>query len=264
MDKTSLIGIILAFIALSVGMVLKGVSLTALINPAAILIIVVGTISAVVIAFPSSEIKKTPKLFGKIFKDSKLPTIQEMIPLFSNWAQIARREGLLALEANLEEVDDDFLKNGLSMAVDGQSAEFIRDVLTEEVDAMSERHQSGALIFTQAGTYAPTLGVLGAVVGLIAALANMGDIEALGHAISAAFVATLLGIFTGYVLWHPFANKLKRKSKEEVKLRLIMIEGILSVLEGQSPKVIEQKLLMYLPAKERANFVIEEGENQNG
>ncbi|MEK5496882.1 flagellar motor stator protein MotA [Bacillus sp. FSL M8-0077] len=264
MDKTSLIGIILAFIALSVGMVLKGVSLTALINPAAILIIVVGTISAVVIAFPSGEIKKTPKLFGKIFKDSKLPTIQEMIPLFSNWAQIARREGLLALEASLEEVDDDFLKNGLSMAVDGQSAEFIRDVLTEEVDAMSERHQSGALIFTQAGTYAPTLGVLGAVVGLIAALANMGDIEALGHAISAAFVATLLGIFTGYVLWHPFANKLKRKSKEEVKLRLIMIEGILSVLEGQSPKVIEQKLLMYLPAKERANLVIEEGEKQNG
>ena len=149
MDKTSLIGIILAFIALSVGMVLKGVSLTALINPAAILIIVVGTISAVVIAFPSSEIKKTPKLFGKIFKDNKLPTIQEMIPLFSNWAQIARREGLLALEASLEEVDDDFLKNGLSMAVDGQSAEFIRDVLTEEVDAMSERHQSGSLIFTQ-------------------------------------------------------------------------------------------------------------------
>ncbi|MDM5319663.1 flagellar motor stator protein MotA [Bacillus altitudinis] len=264
MDKTSLIGIILAFIALSVGMVLKGVSLTALINPAAILIIVVGTIAAVVIAFPSSEIKKTPKLFGKIFKDNKLPTIQEMIPLFSNWAQIARREGLLALEASIEEVDDDFLKNGLSMAVDGQSAEFIRDVLTEEVDAMSERHQSGALIFTQAGTYAPTLGVLGAVVGLIAALANMGDITKLGHAISAAFVATLLGIFTGYVLWHPFANKLKRKSKEEVKLRLIMIEGILSVLEGQSPKVIEQKLLMYLPAKERANFVIEEGEKQNG
>ncbi|QLI45036.1 flagellar motor stator protein MotA [Bacillus pumilus] len=262
MDKTSLIGIILAFIALSVGMVLKGVSLTALINPAAILIIVVGTIAAVVIAFPSSEIKKTPKLFGKIFKDNQLPTIQEMIPLFSNWAQIARREGLLALEASIEEVDDDFLKNGLSMAVDGQSAEFIRDVLTEEVDAMSERHQSGALIFTQAGTYAPTLGVLGAVVGLIAALANMGDIEALGHAISAAFVATLLGIFTGYVLWHPFANKLKRKSKEEVKLRLIMIEGILSVLEGQSPKVIEQKLLMYLPAKERANLVIEEGENK--
>ncbi|MGG5832401.1 motility-associated protein, partial [Bacillus pumilus] len=157
MDKTSLIGIILAFIALSVGMVLKGVSLTALINPAAILIIVVGTIAAVVIAFPSSEIKKTPKLFGKIFKDNKLPTIQEMIPLFSNWAQIARREGLLALEASIEEVDDDFLKNGLSMAVDGQSAEFIRDVLTEEVDAMSERHQSGALIFTQAGTYALSL-----------------------------------------------------------------------------------------------------------
>ncbi|MGE6631142.1 flagellar motor stator protein MotA [Bacillus sp. NPDC077027] len=264
MDKTSLIGMILAFIALGVGMVMKGVSLTALANPAAILIIIVGTLAAVVIAFPSSEIKKAPKLFVKLFQDNNLLSIEELIPLFSNWAQVARREGLLALEASLEEVDDEFLKNGLSMAVDGQSAEFIRDILTEEVDAMEERHQSGALIFTQAGTYAPTLGVLGAVVGLIAALANMGDIDKLGHAISAAFVATLLGIFTGYVLWHPIANKLKRKSKEEVKLRLIMIEGILSVLEGQSPKVIEQKLLMYLPAKERANIVIEEGEKQNG
>ena len=126
------------------------------------------------------------------------------------------------------------------MAVDGQSAEFIRDIMTEEVEAMEDRHQAGAAIFTQAGTYAPTLGVLGAVIGLIAALSNMNNTEALGHAISAAFVATLLGIFTGYVLWHPFANKLKRKSKQEVKLREIMIEGVLSVLEGQAPKVIEQ------------------------
>lgn len=103
---------------------------------------------------------------------------------------------------------------------------------------MEERHTSGAAIFTQAGTYAPTLGVLGAVVGLIAALADMNDIEKLGHAISAAFMATLLGIFTGYVLWHPFANKLKRKSALEVKQKRMMIEGILSVLEGEAPRVI--------------------------
>ncbi|HBO5952223.1 TPA: flagellar motor protein MotA, partial [Pseudomonas aeruginosa] len=163
-----------------------------------------------------------------------------------------------------EDVDDAFLKNGLSMAVDGQSAEFIRDIMTEEVEAMEDRHQAGAAIFTQAGTYAPTLGVLGAVIGLIAALSNMNNTEALGHAISAAFVATLLGIFTGYVLWHPFANKLKRKSKQEVKLREIMIEGVLSVLEGQAPKVIEQKLLMYLPANERAKVIEQEGEANNG
>ncbi|ATX83858.1 MULTISPECIES: flagellar motor stator protein MotA [Bacillus] len=264
MDKTSIIGIILALIALSVGMVLKGVSLSALANPAAILIILFGTISAVIIAFPGKEIKKVPALFKVLFKENKQLTIAQLIPMFSQWAQIARREGLLALEASIEDVDDAFLKNGLSMAVDGQSAEFIRDIMTEEVEAMEDRHQAGAAIFTQAGTYAPTLGVLGAVIGLIAALSNMNNTEALGHAISAAFVATLLGIFTGYVLWHPFANKLKRKSKQEVKLREIMIEGVLSVLEGQAPKVIEQKLLMYLPANERAKVAEQEGETNNG
>lgn len=170
MDKTSLIGIILAFVALSVGMVLKGVSFSALANPAAILIIIAGTISAVVIAFPTKEIKKVPALFRVLFKENKQLTIEELIPMFSEWAQLARREGLLALEASIEDVDDAFLKNGLSMAVDGQSAEFIRDIMTEEVEAMEDRHQAGAAIFTQAGTYAPTLGVLGAVIGLIAAL----------------------------------------------------------------------------------------------
>jgi chemotaxis protein MotA len=246
---------------------MKGDSPSVLVNPAAWLIILVGTIAAVVIAFPIRELKKVPKLFGILFKEKKMIEINELIPMFSEWAQIARREGLLALEANLNEIDDEFLKNGMSMAVDGQSADFIRDVLTEEVEAMEERHQVGAGIFTQAGTYAPTLGVLGAVVGLIAALADMSDTEALGHAISAAFVATLLGIFTGYVLWHPFANKLKRKSKQEVKVREVMIEGILSILEGQAPKVIEQKLLMYVSPSERSSIVIpdgDKGDSSNG
>ncbi|HZH62067.1 MAG TPA: flagellar motor stator protein MotA [Metabacillus sp.] len=251
MDKTSLIGLFLAIIAVGVGMFLKGVSPSVLLNPAALLIIVLGTIAAVVIAFPTSEIKKVPKLFGIIFKDHKTLTIQELIPLFSEWAQVARKEGLLALEAKLSEVEDPFLKSGLLMAVDGQNAEFIRDVMTEEIEAMEERHQASATIFTQAGTYAPTLGVLGAVVGLIAALSDMSNTDELGHAISAAFVATMLGIFTGYVLWHPFANKLKRKSKQEAQVKQVMIEGVLSVLEGQAPKAIEQKLATYLPVAER-------------
>lgn len=254
MDKTSIIGIFLGIMAIIVGMVLKGVSISVLINPAAIVIIIIGTIAAVVIAFPTNEIKRIPKLFRVLFKDTQTYTIQELIVLFSEWAQIARKEGLLALEAKLQEIDDPFLKTGLSMAVDGQSAEFIRDVMTEEINAMEERHEAGAAIFSQAGTYAPTLGVLGAVLGLIAALANLENIEELGHSISAAFVATLLGIFTGYVLWHPFANKLKRKSQQEVLVRQVMIEGILSILEGQAPRTIQQKLAFYLPEKERAKI----------
>lgn len=258
MDKTSIIGLILGIIAVGVGMVLKGVSVVALVNPAAILIILLGTVASVTIAFPTSEIKRVPKLFGIIFKEKQQMNPVDLIKMISEWAQLARKEGLLALEAKTNEIDDPFLKNGLSLAVDGQSADYIRDILNEEIEAMEERHAGGAQIFSQAGTYAPTLGVLGAVIGLIAALGNMSDTDVLGQAISAAFVATLLGIFTGYVLWHPFANKLIRKSKQEARLKGMMIEGILSVLEGEAPRIIEQKLASYLPVGDRKAF-LEEG-----
>lgn len=263
MDLSSVVGIILAFVSLIVGMSMKGVSLGALANPAAILIIIFGTASAVIIAFPMKELKRVPKLFGALFKETKLTSDAEIIKMFSQWADLARREGLLALEGKASDIEDPFLKNGLSLAIDGQNADYIRDVLSEEVEAMENRHASGALIFTQAGTYAPTLGVLGAVVGLIAALQDMSDIAKLGHAISAAFVATLLGIFTGYVMWHPFANKLKRKSAVEVKQKQLIIEGILSVLEGEAPRVIEQKLASYLSLEER-KAITGEGDGGGG
>ncbi|MEG9298320.1 flagellar motor stator protein MotA [Mangrovibacillus sp. Mu-81] len=251
MDKTSVIGVIMGLIAVGAGMFFKGVSPVALFNPAAILIILLGTAAAVTIAFPTHEIKKVPKLFGMLFKEQSVQDPKEIIQYFSEIADVARKEGLLALESKSQEVEDQFLKDGLSLAVDGQSADYIRDVLHEEIDAMEDRHSAGASIFSQAGTYAPTLGVLGAVIGLIAALGNMENTEEMGHAIAAAFIATLLGIFTGYVLWHPFANKLKRKSKREVQLKMMMVEGILSIIEGESPRVIEQKLASYLPASDR-------------
>lgn len=251
MDKSSLIGLILGFIAVFVGMILKGAKLAALNNPAAFLIIIVGTIAAVMISFPMNELKKIPKLFKIIFNEQKLPNISELIPIFSEWAVIARKEGLLALESKTQEIEDPFLNHGMKMVIDGQPPEVVRDLLEEEVDAMEDRHAVGASIFTLAGTYAPTLGVLGAVVGLIAALGDMSDMEKLGHAISAAFIATLLGIFTGYVLWHPFANKLKRKSQQEALIKRVMIEGILAIQEGASPRVIEDKLATYVPESER-------------
>jgi chemotaxis protein MotA len=255
MDLATVIGVIMGLIAVGVGMVLKGVDISVLVNPAAILIIIVGTVAAVTIAFPMSELKKVPQLFKILFTNQKMTSNQELIKLFSDLAQLARKEGLLALEVRINDIDDSFLKSGLTLAVDGQNADYIRDVLSEEIEAMEERHQAGAQIFTQAGTYAPTLGVLGAVIGLIAALGDMSDTVSLGHAISAAFVATLLGIFTGYVLWHPFANKLKRKSQIEVQYKYMIIEGILSILEGEAPRVIEQKLASYLPAGERVKLL---------
>ncbi len=251
MDIASVVGIILALIAIGVGMMFKGVSPAVLVNPAALLIIILGTIAAVTIATPLNDLKKVPKLIGIVFKEQNQISLKDLIPLFTNLSQIARKDGLLALEEKLTTINDSFLQNGLQLTVDGMDAEVIRDIMSEEIEAMEERHQIGASIFTQAGTYAPTLGVLGAVIGLIAALGYMEDIEKLGHAISAAFVATLLGIFTGYVLWIPFANKLKAKSKQEVKVKLVMIEGVISVLGGMSPNVIQRKLLTYLPPSER-------------
>lgn len=263
MDKSTVFGIIFGFLAIGIGIVLKGVDPSALLNGPALMIIILGTAASVTIAFPMSELKRVPQLFGILFKENKSTDVKEVIQMFGEWAELARKEGLLALESKTGEIEDSFLRNGLGLAIDGQNADYIRDVLTEEIDAMEDRHLSGASIFTQAGTYAPTLGVLGAVVGLIAALGDMNDTEALGHAISAAFIATLLGIFTGYVLWHPFANKLKRKSTKEVMVKNMMIEGILSVLEGEAPRVIEQKLASYLPAKEREKLMDESGENAN-
>ncbi|MFD1849062.1 flagellar motor stator protein MotA [Oceanobacillus bengalensis] len=258
MDITSLIGILLGLIAIGVGMVLKGVALSALINPAAILIIILGTVAAVLIAFPLSTIKKVPSLFKILFTEKKLVDNKEVIKKFGEWADLTRKEGLLSLESQIDKVEDQFLSSSLQLVVDGQSNEYIKEVLEEKINSMEQRHEEGAAVFTQAGTYAPTLGVLGAVIGLIAALGDMSNTDALGHAISAAFIATLLGIFTGYVLWHPFANKLREKSKKEVLQKELMIEGVLSITNGNSSKMIKEKLSSFLSSKESAKMNEEE------
>ena len=263
MKNTTIIGIILGVMAVVLGMVFKHASLTAFLNPAAFMIIIVGTIAAVTIAFPLSELKKVPTLFGILFKERALPRREDLIKQFVEWAGITRREGLLALEARVEDIEDPFLKNGMRMIIDGNDQDLVRDVLLEDINATEERHKGGALIFSQAGTYAPTLGVLGAVIGLIAALADMSDMESLSAAISAAFMATLLGIFTGYELWHPMANKLKRLSKQEIQIRLMMLEGLLSIQSGISSIAIEQKLSVFLTPTERLKLKEkEEGEGE--
>jgi chemotaxis protein MotA len=261
-EKSSVIGIILGFVAVIVGMILKHAPINSLMNPAAIMIIIVGTIAAVMIAFPMQDLKKTPKLFKILFTEQKLIPKKQLIQMFIEWVTITRREGLLALESKVDEIEDLFLRNGMRMIIDGNDQEFIHDVLMEEIHAMEERHRTGALIFSQAGSYAPTLGVLGAVVGLIAALSNLNEVEALGALIAAAFVATLLGIFTGYVLWHPMANKLKQLSKKEVELKLMMVEGLLSIQSGISAIAIDQKLSVFLPPSER--YAAEEDEEVAG
>ncbi|VBB05811.1 mota/tolq/exbb proton channel [Lucifera butyrica] len=252
MEKSSVIGIIIGILAVMLGMIVKGANMAVFINPEALLIIFAGTTAALLNAFPMSHIKKFPGLVKLIFKQQQLIPKTELLQLFIELAQSARREGLLSLESRLDEIKDPFLQEGMRMVIDGLDTDFVQDVLAADIQAMEERHHAGALIFSQAGMYAPTLGVLGAVIGLIAALGNLNDIGKLGESIAAAFVATLLGIFTGYVLWHPFANKLKFRSKNEVEIKRMIIEGILSIQAGDSPVAIEAKLLVFIPQHERS------------
>lgn len=254
MEKSTIIGIVLGLVAVVGGMALKHAPVGSLVNPAAFMIIFVGTAASLFIAFPMSELKKFPTLMKLVFNTPQLTSREELMLLFQDLASITRREGLLALESKVDEMQDPFLRNGMRMIIDGNDQEFVHDVLMEDISAMEERHRVGALIFTQAGTYAPTLGVLGAVIGLIAALADMSDINKLSAAIAAAFVATLLGIFTGYVLWHPIANKLKRLSRREVEIRLMMVEGLLSIQSGVSTIAIGQKLSVFMTPEERAKM----------
>lgn len=254
MDRTTVIGITLGVLVVGVALYMKGVHLGALLNPAALLIIFVGTAASVLIAFPASTIKTIPKLMKVIFQETNRQSKVGIIEQFTVWSRLTRQEGILVLENEIEKTSDPFLKSGLRLVIDGQSPDFIRDVLLEKIGAMEERHDTGVAIFTQAGTYAPTLGVLGAVVGLIAALGNIEDMAVLGAAISAAFMATLFGIFTGYVLWHPFASKLRKKSTEEVQEKRMIIEGLLSLTNGESPQVLQDKLSSYLSTEELANL----------
>lgn len=259
MEKSTIIGIVLGIAAVTLGMYFKGAPISNLANPAAIMIIFVGTAGSLFIAFPMKELKKFPKLIGLLFKKQDLVDRVQLIQLFMEWASITRREGLLALETRIDEIEDEFLRNGMRMIIDGNDQDFVRDVLMEDIHATEERHRTGALIFSQAGMYAPTLGVLGAVIGLIAALSQMSEMEHLAKAIAAAFVATLMGIFSGYVLWHPIANKLKRLSHSEIEIRLMMVEGLLSIQSGVSTIAINQKLSVFLTPQERALMSVKEG-----
>ncbi|MFS0725006.1 flagellar motor stator protein MotA [Paenibacillus sp. 1P07SE] len=259
MEKSTLIGIVLGIVAVVGGMFLKHAPLANLYNPAAFVIILVGTAASLFVGFPMSEVKKFPQLLKLVFSAQQLVPRGELIRLFMDWATITRREGLLALETQVDDIQDPFLRNGMRMIIDGNDQDFVRDVLLEDISATEERHKAGALIFSQAGMYAPTLGVLGAVIGLIAALGDMSDMNQLANAIAAAFIATLLGIFTGYVLWHPIANKLKRLSKREMEIRLMMVEGLLSIQSGVSTIAISQKLSVFLTPTERLQLSEKEG-----
>ena len=185
MNTSTILGIIVGLATLMGGIVLKGSSLSALVNPAALVIIFVGTFAALLNAFPMSTIAKLPTYFKLIFTASKQPKEVDIAKEFCSLAQIARRDGILALEKM--EFKEPFIRLGASMLVDGVDPEVLEDVMEQHLEAMEERHRVGAQVFAQAGMYAPTLGVMGAVIGLVAALGNLNDIEKLGHFMAPIF-----------------------------------------------------------------------------
>ncbi len=254
MDIFLVLGIIIGALSVVVGMIVKGANVEVLLNPAAAIIILVGTTAAVMNSFPRKEFLNIPKIIGALFKEKGKQDAVDLIELIADMSQQARKDGLLSLEPTIQNTENRFLKKGLIMVVDGIEHEYIKDVLDTEIDSMEERHRAGATIFSSAGSYAPTLGVLGAVIGLIGALGNLNDTEKLGHMIAAAFVATLYGIFVGYVLCHPISTRLKRKSHEEISNMRIIVEGILSIQAGDNPKSIKMKLAGMLEPKDRARF----------
>jgi chemotaxis protein MotA len=254
MDIFLVIGMVTGVLSVVVGMILKGANPAALLNPAAAVIILVGTTAAVMNSFPKHEFFNIGRVAGVLFRDKGRESPVAVIKQIIEISQETRKSGLLSLESKMSSIENKFMRKGLEMVVDGTEPEYIREVLNFEIESMEERHRSGAQIFTAAGGAAPTLGVLGAVIGLIGALGHLNDVEKLGKSISAAFVATLYGIFFGYSLCHPFASRLKRKSHEEISNMYIILEGILAIQEGKNPKAIEMKLTSMLNPKEKKAF----------
>ena len=250
MDIFLIIGLVLGAICIVMALILKGASVAMLLNGEVAVIIFGGMIAAVLSSYTMADIKRLPKVM-KVLMSNEEPDLNGTIEKMVELSNIARREGLLALEAPVNELDDPFMKQGLELVVDGAEAEQIRDLMESEVDAMETRHHRMSGLFKTAGATSPTLGVMGAAIGLIGALGNLSDINKLGPMIASAFVATIFGIFMGYLVMIPFATRLEAKNEEEVLLKTLIIEGVMDIQAGHSAKVIEQKLYAQSPPEKR-------------
>ncbi|MDB5084335.1 MAG: motility protein [Bacilli bacterium] len=250
MDLTTLIGVVLAVGALAIGYGLEGGSIASLFMGSAALIVFGGTFGAVILSTPMERLKEIPKVVQKAFFHkvrNPLETIEELVAL----ATIARREGILALEEKIESYQDQFFQNGIRLVVDGVDPELVRSILETELSFLESRHESGVQLFEQAGGYAPTMGIIGTVMGLVHVLSNLSNPNTLGPAISSAFIATLYGVSSANVIYLPIAGKLKNRTKQEVLIREIMIEGILSIQAGENPSILGQKLKVFLAPSKR-------------
>ena len=246
MDLATVLGLCLAWGALGVALMIEGGHFGDLVNVSAFVIVIGGTAGATVISLPTSQVKK----IGVIARQAFFAPKEDVVAIMSTivqFARLARREGVLALEEDAKRLSNRFLRKGLLLVVDGTPSELIREVLETEIAAMEERHKMGQGIFSTMGGFAPTLGIIGTVLGLIHMLASLNQPGKMGAGIAAAFIATLYGVSTANLIFLPISGKLKVRTEEEAAVYQMIIEGILGIQAGESPRMIEMRMTAYLP-----------------
>jgi chemotaxis protein MotA len=256
MDFGTIGGIVFAIGMILVGQALEGGHVGSLLQLTAGMIVLGGTFGAVMVSFPMNEFVRGLKMAANTIKQKK-SDLQQILDQIVDLAGVARRDGVLALEQRLPELKDPFLKRAVGFIVDGVDATVARDSLETEIVREFEEGTVGAKVFESMGGYAPTIGILGAVLGLIHVMENLNDPSKLGGGIATAFVATVYGVGSANLIFLPFANKIKRKLAVEKERRVLIAEGALSIQAGLNPRVLREKLLAYAglhggpePAKE--------------
>ena len=252
MKAFSLIGLAVCIGGLFLGATMEGSNVMAVLSPSAMSIVLVGTLGATMAGASFEAIKAIPKLLKKGFM-AEPEDMNGRLAELVGYAEKARRDGLLALDEQVGQIEDDFTRKGLQMVVDGADPDVVAEVLELENDNMKKRHKGFIQPFEKAGGYAPTMGIIGTVFGLIHVLENLSAPETLGPSISAAFVATLLGIASANVFYLPMAARLKGLSENEHHFRAMTIEGILAIQAGENPRTIAEKLITFIPPAIRAD-----------
>lgn len=250
MKAASAIGIGIALFGLVVGGIMKGTQPTQLINPAAFVIILPTTLGCTIAACGLARAKLIPKMYKTAFSPPPID-LAGSVRQMTGFAERARKDGLLALEEDIEGIEDEFTKKGMQLIVDGTDPDLLAEIMEADTQAMHARHKANAAVFTKAGAFAPTIGVMGTVIGLVHVLGNLSAPETLGPSIATAFIATLYGIGSANIFFLPIGARLTALSGEEVHARTVILEGILAVQSGDNPRVVQEKLLSFIPPDER-------------
>ncbi len=245
MDKISFVGLLIGLIAIVGGQVLEGGHVSSLVQPTALFIVLGGTLGAVLLQSPFHVFKRGMQMVRWVWVP---PVVNQkrIIEQILTWSQLSRREGLLSLENQISGVKDEFTRKGLQLLVDGAEPQTIRELLEVEVDIFEEEWRQAAKVWESAGGYSPTIGILGAVMGLIHVMENLSDPTKLGPGIAVAFVATIYGVGLANLVFLPIAGKLKYYISRMVTTREMMIDGLVGIAVGDNPRIIETRLKGYL------------------